>query len=411
MKQEHKLYAAAIAVVALGVAYYAATREQEKDVAQHSVTAAQDLPDLTISKEDAEKVDKLIIKNKDADEVTLEKKGDKWEITAPISAEADQKAIESVIENMQKLKATALIADTPDVHEKYELRDGDGVHARAYQGDKVVLDMFFGKRGSRGQMMRRGGEGASAAVYAVDGYSSYNWAKDLKGWRLKDMITFEDTNAVAIEVENDKGKLSFTKDGEDWKGKFYPRKDDKLGAGKDIERFDGNKVKDLLRAYKNLKATDFAAADADTGIDDPIANGGEVRITLKDEDKPSKIVKVGKTQEGSNRYAAKEGGDTVYVISSWSADWAVAGVDKFQKEETKDEDAGDAADDAGDDGDHDGHDHGATGTDAKGKGASKGADTKAKDAPKGANAKAKDAPKGGDAKGKTPPKDPAPKAP
>ena len=32
--------------------------------------------------------DKLIIKNKDAEEVTLEKKGDKWEITAPVSAVA-----------------------------------------------------------------------------------------------------------------------------------------------------------------------------------------------------------------------------------------------------------------------------------------------------------------------------------
>jgi hypothetical protein len=40
---------------------------------------------------------------------------------------------------------------------------------------------------------------------------------------------------------------------------------------------------------------------------------------------------VGKTQEGSNRYVAKSGSDTVYVISSWAADWATAEPSKFEK--------------------------------------------------------------------------------
>ena len=43
------------------------------------------------------------------------------------------------------------------------------------------------------------------------------------------------------------------------------------------------------------------------------------------------VLKVGKTQSGTARYAQKDGNDTIYVIPSWAADWAIADVTKFQK--------------------------------------------------------------------------------
>ena len=41
-------------------------------------------------------------------------------------------------------------------------------------------------------MARMGGEGAKPDVYSVDGYASFSWAKELKGWRDKDIFKFEE---------------------------------------------------------------------------------------------------------------------------------------------------------------------------------------------------------------------------
>ncbi len=347
MKQEHKLYAGVAILVALGIGVYTARSGARKEAEQHHVTAAADLPTVKLSKEDADKITKFVIKNADKGEVTLQKKGDNWELTKPLSAPANQANIKSLVENIQKIELSALIAQGTETYKKYELDGEKSVHAQAFKGDEKVLDVFFGKSGSRGQMARVAG---TDAVYAAKGYSSYQWAREIKNWRDTEILKFEDGNAISVEIENPNGKFSFTKQDDEWAGSFYPRGDNgKLAAkAKDWELFDGGKVKNMLRAYKNLKASDFAEKGADTGVDEPLTHGGVVRIKLKD-DTGDFTVKLGKTQEGSNRYAVQEGGDgTVYVVSSWAADWATAEAEKYQKAEEKDDgkDKGDDKKDA-----------------------------------------------------------------
>ncbi len=340
MKQEHKLYAGVAILVVLGIGVYAARSGARKEVEQHQVTATEDLPTVKLSKEETEKITKFVIKNTDKGEVTLEKKGDKWELVKPLRAPANQANVKSLIDNIQKIELNALIAKGTESYKKYELDDEKAVHAQAFKGDEKAFDLFFGKSGSRGQMARVAG---TDAVYAAKGYSSYQWAREIKNWRDTEILKFEDENAISVEVENPNGKFSFTKQDDEWTGSFYPRNDKgKLGAKlKDWELFDGAKVKNMLRAYKNLKATNFAEKGDDTGVDDPLTHGGVVRIKLKD-DAGDFTVKVGNKQEGSNRYVIEEGDDdTVYVISGWAADWATAEQEKFQKPKPKEDDEDD----------------------------------------------------------------------
>ncbi len=334
MKQEHKLYAGVAILVALGFGVYSARSGARKDAEEHRVTASQDLPALKLAKEEADKITKFVIKNADKGEVTLVKKGDKWELSKPLSAPANQANVRNLIEGIQKIEVSALIAKGTESYKKYELDEAKAVHAQAFNGDQKVFDAFFGKSGSRGQMARVAG---TDAVYAAKGYSSYQWAREIKNWRDNEILKFEDENAVSAEIENANGKFSFTKQDDEWKGAFYPRNDKgKLAAkAKEWDEYDPEKVKNMLRAFKNLKATDYAEKGADTGIDDALSEGGVIRIKLKD-DAGDFTVKVGKKQEGSNRYALKEGGDgTIYVVSSWAADWATAETEKFQKPEEK----------------------------------------------------------------------------
>lgn len=126
----------------------------------------------------------------------------------------------------------------------------------------------------------------------------------------------------------------------------------KKPSGDGWEKFDGKKVEDMLRAFKKLNAIDFAddgaakapgsTADAvDTGLDDTAksaVDGGPAKITITFKDGKSVVLYVGKTQKGTNRFVKKPDDPTVWVISSWSADWATAEPSKFEKKEEKKDD-------------------------------------------------------------------------
>ena len=102
-----------------------------------------------------------------------------------------------------------------------------------------------------------------------------------------------------------------------------------------IARFEASKVDDMLRAFKDLNALDFAQnkSPMDTGLDAPSAT-----LTVTLEDGAKRVLKLGKAGESSNRWATTEGNPEAFTISSYAADWATSDVDKYQKpEEKKDE--------------------------------------------------------------------------
>ncbi|WP_437602311.1 DUF4340 domain-containing protein [Sorangium sp. So ce590] len=342
MKTEHKIYIAFVVLALLGVGVYLTQKRQKDQLAAHSVTAATaDLPKVGISKEDVEKITKISIKNADKSDVTLEKKGETWEVTKPVNAKANAANVRSLLDNMKELKLKEVIDRTSGTYGQYELTDEKAVRLVAHKGDEKALDLYFGKSGSRGQMARVEG---TDGVYVAGGYSSYLYTREAKNWRENSILKFEDENAIQVSVENKNGLFSFSKNDDKWAGTFAPRdKSGKLGAASaKWAKFDADKVKDLLRAFKGLGAEDFGdgKSEADTGLDAPTTNGGTITIKLKD-NAGDFTIKVGKTAKASSRYAVKEGGDgTIYVLSSWSADWALADAKRFEKSEKKDDKQG-----------------------------------------------------------------------
>lgn len=340
MKTEYKIYAALAILVVLGLGLYLTTQQKKKHLTEHSATAATaDLPTIGVSKDDVEKITKLEIKNADKSTVTLEKKGENWEVTAPVKAKANATNVRSLLDNLKELKVKESIDRTAATYGQYELSDDKAVHVTAYkEGGEKLADLYFGKSGSRGQMMRVGGKDG---VWVASGYSSYLYTREVKNWRETAVLKFEDANAIQVSVENKNGTFSFSKNGDKWAGSYTKRdKDGKLAKKPEAkwEKFDEGKVKDMLRAYKSLTAEDFADEKADTGLDNAAETGGVVKITLKD-NAGEHVIKVGKTSKGSSRFAVKEGGDgTVYVLGSWSADWAVADKTKFEKADDKKKD-------------------------------------------------------------------------
>ncbi|MFO0760682.1 MAG: DUF4340 domain-containing protein [Byssovorax sp.] len=338
MKTDQQIYIA-LAILALGAGgLYLTQKNKAADQSSHSATAASaDLPSISVGKDDVEKITKLELASPSKDDktklvkVTLEKKGDNWEVTAPVSAKANAANVRSLLDNLKDLKVKESIDKSASSYAQYDLSDDKAVHLVAYKGADKTADLYFGKSGSRGQMARVGGKDG---VYTTSGYSSYLYAREVKNWRETSILKFEDANAIQVEVTNKNGAFSFSKNGEKWSGSFTKRdKDGKLDKPeKDWKGFDEGKVKDLLRAYKTLTAEDFGEEKdmADSGLGQAEENGGVIHIKLKD-NAGDLTIKVGKTQKGTSHWAQKDGDPVLYVISSWTADWATAAPSKFEK--------------------------------------------------------------------------------
>ena len=342
MNNEHKIYAA-VGLLALAAGGLYLTRQKKADeLKQHSATAVTELPTIGVSKEDTDKITKLQITAPSKDDkakktdVVLEKKGDEWQVVSPVSAKANAGNVRSLLDNLKELKTKDVIDRGAGSYDQYELSDAKAVHVVAFKGGDKAIDLYFGKSGSRGQMVRVAGKDG---VFIAGGYSSYLYTREVKNWRETSILKFEDANAIGVEVTNKNGLFSFSKNGDKWAGAHtVPDKEGKLEKKpeKEWKKFDEAKVKDLLRAYKGLNAEDFGEDKdkADSGVDKAEENGGVLRIKLKD-NAGDITIKVGKVSKGTSRWAMKEGNDTLFAISSWSADWATAAASKFEKSDDK----------------------------------------------------------------------------
>jgi hypothetical protein len=347
MKTQQKIYAALVLLVLLGGGLYLAMQDKKAQADKHSATAASaDLPVVSIPKEDGDKITKIELSSPDKDDkkklnkFTLQKKGEDWELSAPLAAKASASNVKSLVDNLKDIKVKELIDRTATSYDSYDLTEDKAVHVVAYKGADKAADLYFGKSGSRGQMMRVAGKDGVYVLSSKAGesYSSYLYARDVKGWRDGAILKFEDANAIQVDVTNKNGVFSFSKNGEKWSASYAkPDKDGKLGKPEtDWKKFDEGKLKDMLRAYKALAADDYGEDKdkASSGLDKPAENGGVVHIKLKD-NAGDITVKVGKVAKGTSRWAMKDGVDILYTIASWSSDWATADVAKFEKGEDK----------------------------------------------------------------------------
>jgi hypothetical protein len=305
-----------IGVLVLGGLSFLVWQQAKKDQQLGSPEkATADLPEI----KGTDDVDKISITNGDKGEVVLEKKDDKWMLSKPVSALANQANVKSLLDNLKELKAKEVIAQSADdgLKKEYNLDPAHVIHLVAWKGADKKVDDLFGKSGGRGEIVMKEG---SPAVYTASGYSGYLYGREVKDWREREIFKFDDSNATQVSIDNKHGAFSFTK-GDKWAGTF---------KGQAVDRLDEEKVKDAVRALKFLNAEDFGdgKSAADTGLDSP---EGTISVSLKD-NAGKYTLKVGKAaNSGSSHYAQKDGDSTIYIVGQSVYDWATADAPKFQK--------------------------------------------------------------------------------
>lgn len=316
-----------VGVVLLGLLGLLVVKQAKRDEAIGAPpVAATDLPTIAMP----EDVDKISITNGDKGEVVLVRvpdpkaapvdggAADTWRLMKPVSAEANQQTVKDLVANLKDLKTQSQVSLKldDDVRKEKQLDAAHAVHVVASKGADKKLDVLFGKSGTAGELVVMADK--PSTVYAVKGYSAYLYTKEPKDFRDKEVMKFDDANASQVTITNAHGTLSFTK-GDKWAGTFDQ---------KPIARFDEDKVKDMLRAYKALMADDFGDGKslADTGLDKPAAS---VTIRLKDDAKTFQLM-VGNVSSGTNHWAKRSDGDIIYQIGSFSADWALSDDSKYR---------------------------------------------------------------------------------
>jgi hypothetical protein len=358
MDSAKKLYLAIAVLAALGLGLFFQNKKEKQEAKSYSYEAkVADLPKLEISADTKKAIDRiqLVVPKEDKkgegeddnadttgdtkpDEFVLVKKGEEdWVLEGTNAHKANSTNVQSLLDNLEKLKVVETISTSTDAYDRWGVTPEKALHVVAKKGSETVVDLYFGEDGTRGQMARIAGKDG---VYAVKGYSKFNYARDLKGWREKSIFKFDDAKAESVVVTNENGEFSFTKKDGKWLGTVKPAG---AKAPVDIERFKDTKVTDMLRAYKGLNATDFGDDKQPSAVrlDQPVA---KVTIKLADNGGSYELL-VGDNAEGNTRYVKTSDNAQIFTVSSWASDWATANVDKFQeKDESKKDDAKDSTD-------------------------------------------------------------------
>ncbi len=146
----------------------------------------------------------------DKDKVTLTKKGDKWQVTAPYDKPADQTAAKSAAEALEKVRWGDLVTQQKTRHAEFEVTDDKAVHVVAKDsGGAVLADVFIGKASGSATMVRVAGK--DDVWQAIDLYSS-TYKRESKTWREHSIYDLKADDSEKITIQGAGTKVTLVRE-------------------------------------------------------------------------------------------------------------------------------------------------------------------------------------------------------
>lgn len=241
-----------------------------------------------------------------------------WRVSQPLDAQADNAAVESLVEKLAGLEVASIAATKKESHEKVGVDPAHGIRVKAYHGDKLLLDAYVGASKSSGTMLRKEGEDT---VFAVKNSIRYAFDKELKGFRNRAITDLNPDDVKAMVLTSPKGTFKFEKPDATWQ---------QAKGEKPIKDFSANKVQSMASSFARLRASDFAepgATPASTGLDAPAA-----KLVLTPKDGEPITFELGKQAEGgADSFLRVSGNDVIYRVSKFTSDKLVADATAFSE--------------------------------------------------------------------------------
>ncbi len=145
-----------------------------------------------------DKIDKIIIKGVDDEEVVISKDGDQWLTSG--SFPADQDKVERILDRLNKLEHGLSLATTDAAIKRFRVSENDFERYLQLEiNGNTVAEMYLGTgAGARRIHVRPANE---AAVYVVE-FSSYELSSEISEWQDKTVLHIVADDVTSIEAND-----------------------------------------------------------------------------------------------------------------------------------------------------------------------------------------------------------------
>ncbi len=247
--------------------------------------------------------------------IEFEKSGSAWRMTAPGRGPTEGRSVQELLERLQEMRVVGIAARNASSYETFEVDDGHATRVMVKQGTNVLLDVWVGTSVDSGTAVRVPGH---TEVYRIDQSISHMVRREPRDWRDREITHATREQISRVEWVNRNGTFAFTRNGETWTA----------AAGTTVERLDTARVGSLVDSVANLRATDFAAGGAPTGI---TADSPRVTLTVSgDAGASTVVVKLGNNSGENEVFVQRDGSEVVCTISRSSGEAMNPTVTAFQ---------------------------------------------------------------------------------
>ncbi|MFQ5797493.1 MAG: DUF4340 domain-containing protein [Bacteroidota bacterium] len=256
---------------------------------------------------DSAKVMMMAIRSDEVD-ITFEKVGGKWLITAPLKYDADQNSVLQLLAHTRELVVKSLISENPERQSMFKV-DTSGTLLVFREAGGVVDSLIIGKNAPTfsDRYVRKVG---SNKVYLAGGLKAWLLGRKLKDWRDKTIVDMPRESIQRVAVTLSKESYILEKRGERW------------FVGQDSTQEIA--VNSFIAALSPLRADDFI--DSSVAIPKkPSAQlevAGDQTVALQFFPTPTDTLKY---------WVASSTSPQVYQVSRWSAKRFMKSRNEFVK--------------------------------------------------------------------------------
>jgi len=236
--------------------------------------------------------------------VDLRRSGDGWVVASSADYPANEEQIDALLAKLAEVKKGNIASRNPESHAPLGV-DGSGVITIVRgENDSVLVQLYVGARGPRGQSVFVRKEGMDEVFSVLDPDVArlctpvrFVWFRD------RDVLAFDHRLAQRIEIRQGSDLVVLERgDTGDW----VETAPVEIGVDQKV-------VNNLARALGTLQFTDVVQGTPDKlGFEPP---AGEVRVVL-DDGQSQAVTFGGKTGDGTLRFVKREGSPFTFLVSS-----------------------------------------------------------------------------------------------
>ncbi len=196
-------------IIAIPLGWYA-LRESKKEAPTSDKKLEKVFPGV-----EADKIDQITIKSESGDRTTVQKQSSKWQVTAPLTAAADEGELSGLTSNLSSLEMQRVVDEQPSDLKQYGLQPARvEVTFKAAGGQQRHL--LVGQKTPTGTDLYAKLPD-KPRVFLISSYLDATFNKSTFDLRDKTVLKFDREKVDTLEIAGADRTLKFSKKGADWR--------------------------------------------------------------------------------------------------------------------------------------------------------------------------------------------------